>query len=171
MCCIAEMSPFWTEFYTPIGFWVGVVGFAFTIWQVMLAKREAKAAHTSADAAREAIRETTHENRRNFHRFMAGSVLRLMTEAQRWAENKEWSLAAERTNDLIEQVAQFTGDDSELLRIVEVLRTSRLVMLTKRQGAGQKFPMEEFQQHSEGCSRKYTVSATHSRRRNDQNDP
>jgi hypothetical protein len=117
---LLALDPWWNDFYAIGGFFVGVVGFAFTIWQVR------KTMHAAA-AARDAAEYTLRESKDVYERFVGAYASRLMSEPQGAVNAKDWKLANIRSQDLAELLASLpaTGDnetDESTTEAVKALR-------------------------------------------------
>ena len=78
------LDPGWNDFYTIAGFFVGVVGFAYTIYQVL----KTKSAALAAEAASEKMLQ---ESRLGFQRFVAALAYRYLAEARGCVESESWA--------------------------------------------------------------------------------
>lgn len=99
------LDPWWNEFYTQWGFYVGVlgllvgfVGFGFTLWQVSKVQAAAKAAELAAQ-------KTLAESKDAYERFVGAFASRFLSELQTAVHEKDWKLAAVRSHDLAELLA------------------------------------------------------------------
>jgi len=93
------LAPMWNDVFTVGGFFVGVLGFGYTIRQVWKST-------TAAVAAERAAEETLAELRTAFRRFIGGLAGRYLAEARSAVASESWMLASTRSNDLADMMGQ-----------------------------------------------------------------
>ncbi|MBA4067359.1 MAG: hypothetical protein C0501_27345 [Isosphaera sp.] len=89
------LDPAWNDFYTVGGFFVGLVGFGVTLWQLRKTKY-------AAEAAAQASRDTLAENKESYERFVGAFASRLLSELQHAVNESDWKIAKVRAHDLAE---------------------------------------------------------------------
>jgi hypothetical protein len=114
------LDPWWNDFYAIGGFFVGVIGFAFTIWQL-------RKTMYAAAAAREAAEKTLAESKDVYERFVGAYASRMMSELQSAVIAKDWKLANIRCQDLAELLASLpaSGDTVTEESTTEAVKTLR----------------------------------------------
>lgn len=125
---VFALDPFWNDFFTVGGFFVGVLGFWYTIQQV----RKTTAAAVAAERAAE---ETLVELRTAFRRFIGGLAGRYLAEARTAVDGESWVLASTRSNDLADMMGQMP---EQSVRSAEV--ANRLRMYAQRFAARSRDP-------------------------------
>ncbi len=87
------MDWFTPDWYTVWGFWLTAVGFAVTLWQVVMARR-------AADTARAAAEQTRRESEASFRRFLAVTLHRQLHELGDHVAAQRWDVAVLRCEDV-----------------------------------------------------------------------
>lgn len=108
-------SDAWRDFIGWLSLFITTLGLGYTVYQVTLVKTAARAARKAAEQARE-------ESRRQFSRFTAASLHRMVNETAACLERQEWGKAVLRLYDLADQAAQIGGEAEEWAGLVRNLR-------------------------------------------------
>lgn len=98
-----------------LGCIVGLVGFAYTIYQV----RKVQAA---AEAAREAAMKTLTESKASYERFVGAYATRLLSELRTAEVAEDWKLATVRCHDLAEMLGTLAASRPEVGELIRELR-------------------------------------------------
>lgn len=115
------LDPWWNDFYTAGGFWVGVVSlvvgviaFVIAIVQLREARDAALASKDAAEAARDAANKTLAESKDAYERFVGAFASRLFSELEQSLGAKDWKLAFVRALDVAELFATLplTGNEA-----------------------------------------------------------
>jgi hypothetical protein len=136
---LLALSESWTDFYAITGFWlailgllVGVLGFAYTIYQV-------RKTQSAVAAAREASLRVLEESRASFERFVAAFAHRLMNDARAAVDTESWQLASTRASDLADLVAQLQlSGNPPVIAVVHRLREFARVFAAKAKNPGKR---------------------------------
>jgi len=115
----------WGFYVGVVGTLVGIVGFAYTIYQV----RKVQAA---ADAARDAATRTLVESKGSYGKFIGAFASRLVAELERAANTNDWKVAVLRVADLAELVGTAAHSVRDAVELAAELRAF-----------GQKFGRDE----------------------------
>jgi hypothetical protein len=121
------LDPWWNDFYAAGGFWLGVaggivglLGLAYTIYQVQKTK-------TAAEAARDAAKTTVAESKEAFERFVAAHAGRILSELEAAVGAAHWEVATLRARDMAEIIATLpaTNNPTEDAKIADAVNQLR----------------------------------------------
>jgi hypothetical protein len=121
------LAPWWNDFYTAGGFYIGVLGCVVGVAGFWIALVQIKKTQRAALAARDAANKTLAETKEAYERFVAAFASRLLAELQNAANAKQWQLAHIRSHDLAELLATLpgTGHESTDAANIESVRSLR----------------------------------------------
>ena len=140
------LSPETSDFLTVWGFvagvvgcLVGIVGFAYTIYQV----RKVKAA---AEAAEEAAGKTLEESRTSYERFVGAFAARLLSELRGAENTKDWKVAELRAHDLAELLGTLSASRSVVRELINELRDFGQKFAKRSAGESPRFSQQKWNQ-------------------------
>jgi hypothetical protein len=98
------LDPWWNDFYTAGGFWIGlvsgIVGIA-GLWYAIVQVWKVQAAAT---AAQQAAEETLAKSKSAYGKFVGAFARRILSSLEAAVSQKDWKLAALRATDLAELI-------------------------------------------------------------------
>jgi hypothetical protein len=119
---LLALTPETSDFLTVWGFvatiagtLVGILGFGYTIYQVLKVK-------AAAEAAEAAAINVLAESKQAFTRFVGTNASRLLSELQRAVNESDWKLATIRANDLAEVLGTIPRERERIVGLVAKLR-------------------------------------------------
>ena len=117
---LLALTELWNEIYAAGGFFVGVVSlllgavaFYYTLRQVREARDAANASRSAADAARAAAERTLAESKVAHGKFIGVLASRMLSALKAAVNDRNWSLAAVRADDLAEFIASAANEGSD----------------------------------------------------------
>jgi hypothetical protein len=131
------LHPVWNDFFTVAGFFVGVIGFAVTIWQL-------RRTRSAAQAAKQAALQTLNETRVAYDRFIAGIAYKYFAELRMYADSKQWHLALLRCDDLADLLSQQKVQDLAVAATMRQLREFSRVFVDMRDLTRMKFSRKKW---------------------------
>jgi len=136
---LVALAPLWNDVFTFGGFFVGVVGFAFTIRQVWKTTAAAVAAERAAE-------ETLAEVRTAFRRFVGGLARRYLAEARSAVEAESWVLATTRCNDSADMMGQMPEQPTQSAVLADELRKFAQKFAEKSKSATRRLALPKWQE-------------------------